>query len=56
VEYALSEVEYFADVVGKPDLADLAYDGYLLGHARWFASPEGAALLEHLRRWAHAHL
>lgn len=55
VEYALSEVEYFASVVRKPGLAGLAYDGYLLGHARWFASAEGAALLDHLRRWAHAH-
>jgi Ser/Thr protein kinase RdoA (MazF antagonist) len=54
VEYALSEVEYFADVVGKPGLADLAYDGYLLGHARWFAGTQGAALLDHLHRWAHA--
>jgi Ser/Thr protein kinase RdoA (MazF antagonist) len=49
VEYALSEAEYFADVVSAPALADLAYDGYLLGHARWFAGPDGSAVLGHLR-------
>jgi Ser/Thr protein kinase RdoA (MazF antagonist) len=52
VEYALSEVEYFADVVSSPANADLAYDGYLLGHAAWFASPDGAVVLDHLRRRA----
>jgi len=49
LEYALSETEYFADVVRSPPNADLAYDGYLLDHARWFAGPEGSALLTHLR-------
>jgi Ser/Thr protein kinase RdoA (MazF antagonist) len=54
VDYALSEIEYFAGVVRRPGLADLAYDGYLLGHARWFTSSCGAAVLDHLRRrdWA----
>jgi Ser/Thr protein kinase RdoA (MazF antagonist) len=50
LEYALSEVEYFAGVVASPGLADLAYDSYLIGHTRWFAGPDGAALLDHLRR------
>ena len=49
LEYALSEIEYFADVVAAPALADLAYDTYLVGHARWFAGPDGAAVLDHLR-------
>jgi Ser/Thr protein kinase RdoA (MazF antagonist) len=52
VEYALSEVEYFASVVSSPANADLAYDGYLLGHAAWFATPPGAVVLDHLRRRA----
>jgi Ser/Thr protein kinase RdoA (MazF antagonist) len=52
VEYALSEVEYFASVVSSPANADLAYDGYLLGHAAWFGTPPGAAVLDHLRRRA----
>jgi Ser/Thr protein kinase RdoA (MazF antagonist) len=50
LEYALSEIEYFADVVAAPALADLAYDTYLIGHTRWFAGPDGAALLSHLRQ------
>ena len=52
VEYALSEVEYFAHVVSSPANADLAYDGFLLGHAAWFETAEGAAVLDHLRRRA----
>jgi Ser/Thr protein kinase RdoA (MazF antagonist) len=52
IEHALSEIEYFADVVHSTDNADLAYDTYLIGHARWFTGPAGGALLEHLRRWA----
>ena len=50
VEYALTEVEYFAGIVASPANADLAYDAYLLGHARWFAGPEGAAMLDRVRR------
>ena len=52
LEYALSEVEYFASVVCSPENADLAYDGYLIGHARWFTGPDGRALLSHLQRRA----
>jgi Ser/Thr protein kinase RdoA (MazF antagonist) len=52
LEYALSEVEYFASVVRSPDNADLAYHTYLIGHARWFGGPEGSPLLSHLRRRA----
>jgi Ser/Thr protein kinase RdoA (MazF antagonist) len=50
LEYALSEIEYFAGVVASPGLADLAYDGYLIGHTRWFEGDEGSAVTEHLRR------
>jgi Ser/Thr protein kinase RdoA (MazF antagonist) len=50
VEYALTEVEYFAGIVASPANADLAYDAYLLGHARWFAGPDGAVLLDRIRR------
>ena len=52
LEYALSEVEYFASVVRSPENADLAYDGYLIGHTRWFTGPDGQALLSHLQRRA----
>ena len=50
LEFALSEVEYFASVTGSSANAELAYDGYLLGHARWFAGPDGSAVVGHLRR------
>jgi Ser/Thr protein kinase RdoA (MazF antagonist) len=52
VEYALSEVEYFASVVPSPDNASLAYDTYLIGHTRWFDGPDGSALLSHLQQRA----
>jgi Ser/Thr protein kinase RdoA (MazF antagonist) len=52
LEYALSEVEYFAGIVQNPGYADLAYHGYLLGHTRWFRGPDGARMLGHLRRRA----
>jgi Ser/Thr protein kinase RdoA (MazF antagonist) len=52
LEYALSETEYFADVVHSPANASLAYDGYLIGHTRWFQTPAGSTLLDHLRRRA----
>ena len=56
IEYALSEVEYFAHVVSSAANADLAYDGYLLGHAAWFGTPDGAAVLDHLRRRARTRV
>jgi hypothetical protein len=39
-------------VVSSPANADLAYDGYLLGHTAWFGTSDGAAVLDHLRRRA----
>lgn len=51
VEFALSEVEYFHSITGSAVNADLAYDGYLIGHARWFAGP-GSAMLEAVGRLA----
>src|SRR5690242_6659793 len=51
VEYALSEADYFTSAAVSPEMgpanADLAYD-YLIGHARWFGQPPGAALLRFL--------
>lgn len=54
VEYALSEVEYFAGVTGSATDASLAYDGYLLGHAEWFATSAGRELLEKMTAWMPA--
>jgi Ser/Thr protein kinase RdoA (MazF antagonist) len=50
LEYALSEVDYFTGVVNSPPNAGLAYE-YLVGHARWFGQPDGAALLGFLRQY-----
>ncbi|WP_338331837.1 phosphotransferase [Acetobacter sp. LMG 32666] len=48
VEFALSEVGYFAGLVDDPPSAEVAYTDYLLGHGRWFAFGEGRTLLARL--------
>jgi Ser/Thr protein kinase RdoA (MazF antagonist) len=53
VEYALSEADYFTSVAVSTANADLAYE-YLIGHARWFGQPPGAALLGFLDGHLHA--
>ena len=52
VDFALSEVEYFTGVTHSPANADVAYHTFLLGHAAWFATPPGRALLEAIRALA----
>ena len=49
MDFALSEVEYFHDVIGANEHADLAWEGFLLGHAAWFSTPPGYALLQAIR-------
>lgn len=49
IEFALSEIDYFAGVVGDLDSASLAWEGYLLGHAEWFLSTAGRDFLARLR-------
>jgi Ser/Thr protein kinase RdoA (MazF antagonist) len=49
VEFALSEVDYYAGATGSPANAEVAWSGYLLGHARWFTRPHGIELLDQLR-------
>ncbi|MBN3817087.1 phosphotransferase, partial [Paraburkholderia sp. Se-20369] len=44
-EFALSEVAYFDGIVRSPETVDVAYDGYLIGHARWFGERDGRQLL-----------
>ncbi len=46
VGFALSETAYFASITGSAADAEVAYETYLLGHARWWQSPAGQALLE----------
>jgi Ser/Thr protein kinase RdoA (MazF antagonist) len=52
--FALSEIEYYAAVLRSPERAQVAYRDYLIGHTRWFQTPDGAALLTHLRKRAQA--
>lgn len=45
LDFALSEVEYFQGVTGSTANADVAYHTFLLGHADWFGTGRGRALL-----------
>jgi Ser/Thr protein kinase RdoA (MazF antagonist) len=49
VDFALSEVEYFHAVTRDRHAADVAYDTFLRGHAAWFSTPPGQALLDAIR-------
>ncbi|HEY8682170.1 MAG TPA: phosphotransferase [Rhodanobacter sp.] len=49
VDFALSEVEYFHAITRSRANADVAYDTFLLGHAAWFSTPPGQALLQGIR-------
>ena len=51
-EFALSEADYFLGVLHSEEKAQMAYDGWLVGHARWFQSAAGRKLLDALRRRA----
>lgn len=53
-EFALSEADYFLGVLHSEEQARAAYDGWLVGHARWFSSVPGMRLLDAVRRWADA--
>ena len=53
-EFALSEADYFLGVLRSEEKAALAYDGWLVGHARWFAGEAGRKLLDALRWRAKA--
>lgn len=51
-EFALSEADYFLGALHAEKSAEMAYDGWLVGHARWFHSAAGAGLLNAMREWA----
>ncbi|MTJ81534.1 MAG: phosphotransferase [Telmatospirillum sp.] len=51
VEFALSETDYFFGVTRSAENASVAFDTYLLGHAAWFATAPGRALLDRIARW-----
>jgi Ser/Thr protein kinase RdoA (MazF antagonist) len=46
VDFALSEVEYFHAITHSRSSADVAYDTFLRGHAAWFGTTPGQALLQ----------
>ena len=48
LEFALSEIDYFAGVVADQHAATATWDDYVLGHARWFASPPGRSFLDRI--------
>jgi Ser/Thr protein kinase RdoA (MazF antagonist) len=50
-DFALSEADYFLGVLHSEPKALIALNDYLVGHARWFYSEAGSALLAALRRW-----
>ncbi|WEN16890.1 phosphotransferase [Rhodanobacter sp. AS-Z3] len=49
VDFALSEIEYYHAITQSPANADLAYDAFLCGHAAWFHTRHGQALLRGIR-------
>jgi Ser/Thr protein kinase RdoA (MazF antagonist) len=48
-EFALSEADYFLGVLRSEEKAAMAYDGWLVGHARWLRSQAGSKLIDFLR-------
>ncbi|MCJ2182138.1 phosphotransferase [Novosphingobium sp. 1949] len=50
IEFALSEVHYFAGVLADPAQATLAWQDYLIDHADWFLTPPGREFLERFER------
>ncbi|WP_263263176.1 phosphotransferase [Pseudomonas sp. RIT-PI-S] len=50
LDFAVAEVAYFQGILNNRASADIAWDGYLLRHARWFAEVEGQRLIEHLQQ------
>lgn len=53
-EFALSEADYLLGVLHSEASARMAYDGWLVGHARWFHSSAGQSLLHAIGQWAAA--
>ena len=46
IEFALSEIDYFAGNLSDPAQAQQAWDDYLIGHANWFRSAAGRTFLK----------
>ena len=50
VTFALSEIAYYGHVLGNREAAEISRRDYLIGHARWFRTERGRALLAMLER------
>ena len=50
-KFALSEAEYFLVALRSNEKARMAYDGWLVGHARWFRNSAGRKLLDAIQSW-----
>jgi Ser/Thr protein kinase RdoA (MazF antagonist) len=50
-EFALSEADYFLGVLHSEEKARMAYEHWLVDHARWFRGGGGERLLDALRQW-----
>jgi Ser/Thr protein kinase RdoA (MazF antagonist) len=51
-EFALSETDYFLGILHSEEKTQMACDGWLVNHARWFRDAAGNKLLNAIRRWA----
>lgn len=49
LDFALSEIDHYQGTFGARAQADHAWEGFLLGHAAWFDTAPGQALLAALR-------
>lgn len=49
IDFALSEIDYYQGAFGARTQADHAWETFLLGHAAWFESAPGLALLATIR-------
>ncbi len=54
LEFALSEIDYFAAVLADSSQATIAWEEYLVGHAEWFLSAAGRDLLRQIDAMAIA--
>lgn len=49
VTFALSEIAYYSDILGNKNAAEVSRRDYLIGHAQWFHTARGQALLTLLK-------
>jgi Ser/Thr protein kinase RdoA (MazF antagonist) len=50
IEFALSEIHYFIGLLNDEHQADAAWHDFLIGHAMWFATDDGAQFMDALKK------